>query len=84
MQAIQHRNELLERRHAEQDISNLWDKLTLAQKFAASSLLQFGYHLKYLRNSQQGTTAILLCETNIATISSAGEIDTSPNINIRQ
>jgi len=83
MQALSRRDELLERRHTAQDISLLWDKLTLAQKFAASSLLQFGYHLTFLRNSRNGSLAILLCENNIATITSDGEIDTSPDIKIR-
>lgn len=83
MQALSQREELLERRHVTPDPSLLWDKLTLAQKFAASSLIQFGYDLAFLRNSNTGSVAVLLCDGNAATITGDGEIDTSPNIKIR-
>ena len=83
MQALSDREVLLERRHSDQDQSTLWEQLTLAQKFAASSLTQFGYDLAYIRNSQAGSLAILLCDGNKATITSDGEIDTAPHINIR-
>jgi len=84
MQATVQRETLLERR-AQNDIAagTLWEKLSLAQKFAASSLTQFGYDLTYIRNSSVGNIAILLCNDNTATISTEGEIDTSPNIVIR-
>jgi len=84
MQATVQRETLLERR-AQNDIAagTLWEKLSLAQKFAASSLTQFGYDLTYIRNSSVGNIAILLCNDNTATISTEGEIDTSPNIIIR-
>jgi hypothetical protein len=84
MQATAQRETLLERR-VQSDIvkDTLWDKLSLAQKFAASSLTQFGYDLIYIRNSSTGNLAILLCNGNAATISTEGEIDTSPNITIR-
>lgn len=77
------REALLERRHYVPEHSSLWDKLTLAQKFAASSLTQFGYDLAFIRSSNTGSMAILLCDGNKATISDDGEIDTSPNITIR-
>lgn len=83
MQAILEREALLERRVSAEDQSTLWDKLSLAQKFAASSLTQFGYDLAYVREQQGGSTAILLCDNNTATISSDGEINTAPAIHIR-
>ncbi|MBL4941543.1 MAG: hypothetical protein JKY81_07760 [Colwellia sp.] len=85
MQATVHQREaLLERRqHDNIATDTLWNKLSLAQKFAASSLAQFGYDLTYIRNSHTGNLAILLCNDNAATISTEGEIDTSPNIVIR-
>lgn len=84
MQAIALRETLLERRQQDNVAMNsLWNKLSLAQKFAASSLTQFGYDLTYIRNSHSGSLAILLCNGNAATISSEGDIDTSPNIVIR-
>jgi len=84
MQATAQREALLERR-MQSDFATgaLWEKLSLAQKFAASSLTQFGYDLTYIRNSNIGNLAILLCNGNAATISTEGEIDTSPDIVIR-
>jgi len=84
MQAAVQRETLLERRQQNNFASDtLWSKLSLAQKFAASSLTQFGYDLTYIRNSNAGNLAILLCNDNAATISSEGEINTSPDIVIR-
>lgn len=83
MQAALEREVLLERRHYHPEHSVLWDKLSLAQKFAASSLTQFGYDLAFIRNSSMGSLAVLLCDGNVATISDEGEIDTSPAITIR-
>jgi len=83
MQAILEREALLERRENAPDQSTLWDKLSLAQKFAASSLTQFGYDLAYVREQQGGSTAVLLCDNNTATISSDGEINTAPAIQVR-
>lgn len=83
MQAVSEREVLLERRHYCPEQASLWDKLSLAQKFAASSLTQFGYDLAFIRNSNKGNLAILLCDGNSATISDDGEIDTSPSITIR-
>ena len=83
MQAVLEREILLERRQYTAEQSNLWDKLSLAQKFATSSLTQFGYDLAFIRNNKSGNLAVLVCDSNAATISDDGEIDTSPNIIIR-
>ncbi len=83
MQALANREVLLERRQATSQQSTLWEKLSLAQKFAASSLTQFGYDLAFIRNSNAGSLAILMCNGNAATISTEGEIDTAPDIIIR-
>lgn len=83
MQATAEREVLLERRNYTPEQSSLWDKLTLAQKFAASSLSQFGYELAFIRSGQVGNVAIMLCDGNAATIVDDGEIDTCPNIHIR-
>ncbi len=84
MLAISTQEVPVERRQYSPELSVLWDKLTLAQKFAASSLNQFGYDLAFVRNSEIGCMAILLSNQNsIATVMSDGDINTSPNINIR-
>jgi len=83
VQAVLEREILLERRQYTSEQSNMWDKLSLAQKFAASSLTQFGYDLAFIRNYKSGNLAILLCGSKAATISNDGEINTSPNIIVR-
>jgi hypothetical protein len=83
VQALVEREILLERRQAQSEPESLWDNLSLAQKFAASSLTQFGYDLAYIRSSQQGNVAILLRDGVVATIADDGEIDTSPTIKVR-
>jgi len=83
MHAMLERETLLERRQQALASETLWNKLSLAQKFAASSLTQFGYDLSFIRHSGTGSLAILLCNGNAATISSEGEIDTSPELVIR-
>lgn len=83
MRAVLEREVLLERRQYTPEQAILWDKLSLAQKFATSSLMQFGYDLVFIRGSKSGKIAVLLCDSNPATISDDGEINTSPNITIR-
>ncbi|WP_085300121.1 hypothetical protein [Cognaticolwellia mytili] len=83
MPAVLEREVLLERRQYISEQSNLWDKLSLAQKFASSSLTQFGYDLAFIRSSKLGNIAVLQCDNNAATITKDGEINTSPNISIR-
>lgn len=85
MLAVNERETLLERRQLNDITADiLWTKLSLAQKFAASSLTQFGYELTYIRNNSNGSLAILLCNGNAATITREGDIDTSPSIIIRR
>ncbi|WP_440873726.1 hypothetical protein [Thalassotalea sp. PLHSN55] len=72
-----------ERRHYTPDQSALWDKLSITQKFSATSLNQFGYELAYVRTTNNGKLAIMLCNNNVATVDDDGEIDTAANIVIR-
>lgn len=61
-----------------------WDLLSLAQKFSANSLFQYGYQLAFIRNTNHGKLAVLIRENNtIASISEDGELDTHPNITLR-
>ena len=65
------------------DYDDLWEELTLAQKFSASSLTQFGYKLNFIRDFDDSHIAVLTCNDNVAVISRVGEIETHPNIEIR-
>jgi len=83
MEALADREVLLERRQFTQEQASLWDRLSLAQKFAASSMTQFGYDLSFIRNSNSGSLAILQCDGKTATINDEGEVNSTPNIVIR-
>ena len=74
---------MLERRREAPEQSVWWDKLSLAQKFSASSLGKFGYEITFVRNDNGHSLAVLQCRGGVAVISEEGDIDTSPNIAIR-
>jgi len=76
---------MLERRKEAPEQSIWWNKLSLAQKFSASSLGKFGYELAFVRIDEGcgDSLAVLQCSGGVAVISEDGDIDTSPNITIR-
>ena len=74
---------ILDRRTEAPEQSVWWNKLSLAQKFSASSLGQFGYELSFVRIEQGRSLAVLQCNSGVAIISEDGEINTSPNIELR-
>jgi hypothetical protein len=74
---------MLERRQVSPEQSIWWNKLSLAQKFSASSLGKFGYELSFVRNEQGRRVAILTCSSGVAVVTDDGEINTSPDIKIR-
>ncbi|MBU2923228.1 hypothetical protein Q4506_07525 [Colwellia sp. 4_MG-2023] len=74
---------ILERRERSSEKSMLWDRLSLAQKFSASSLGKFGYELSFIRKEKDHSIAVLTCNSGIAIITEDGEIDTSPDITLR-
>ncbi len=76
-------NSMLERRHRAPEQSVWWSKLSLAQKFSASSLGKFGYELSFVRSDQGHNLAVLTCGKGIAIITEDGNINTSPNVNVR-
>lgn len=74
---------MLERRKEAPEQSVWWKKLSLAQKFSASSLGKFGYELTFVRKEEKSTIAVLQCSGGVAVISDDGDIDTSPDIVLR-
>lgn len=83
MQAVLKKELLTERRKAVISHDDLWEQLSLAQKFAASSLIQFGYFLVCIRTSNSGNIAILNCGNNTTSISEDGVIHTDNNLKVR-
>ena len=74
---------IIERRQEPPEQSLWWSKLSLAQKFSASSLGKFGYELCFVRNEKGSGIAILTCNGGIAIITEDGDINTCPEINLR-
>lgn len=74
---------IIDRRQESPEQSVWWTKLSLAQKFSASSLGKFGYELCFVRNEQGHSLAVLTCNSGVAVITEDGDINTSPHINIR-
>jgi len=72
-----------ERRREAPEQSVWWNKLSLAQKFSASSLGKFGYELTFVRLDDGQSLAVLQCSGGVAVISEDGDIDTAPKITIR-
>lgn len=75
--------QMVERRSEPPEQSVWWSKLSLAQKFSASSLGKFGYELCFIRSENGQNVAVLICNGGVAVISEDGEINTSPDIVIR-
>ena len=74
---------MLERRKEAPEQSVWWNKLSLAQKFSASSLGKFGYEISFVRNENGHSLAVLQCSGGVAVICEDGDINTSPKIAIR-
>jgi hypothetical protein len=87
MESKPFRDTLIERRDlcVGGDANSDWQKLTLAQRFSATSLTKYGYELLFVRNSCVGSTAVMVLQNGTpATISEDGDINTTPDIYIRQ
>jgi hypothetical protein len=74
---------LLDRRENTPEYSVLWKELSLAQKFSASSLGKFGYELAFVRNEKGRNLAVLTCESGVVVITEDGDINTCPDIRMR-
>jgi hypothetical protein len=74
---------LVDRRSEPPEQSIWWAKLSLAQKFSASSLGKFGYELCFIRNDNGNSVAVLICNGGVAVITEDGDINTSPDIVVR-
>jgi hypothetical protein len=72
------KKDLLERRKEAPEQSIWWSKLSLAQKFSASSLGKFGYELDFVRNDNGHSLAVFSCNGGVAVVSEDGDINSSP------
>jgi hypothetical protein len=78
------KSSMIDRRKESPEASACWDKLSLAQKFSASSLGKFGYELICIRNIEHENVAILKCNGGVATISEEGEINVCAQLSLRE
>jgi len=72
-----------DRRQYSCEDNELWDRLNLSQKFSVRQLSQFGYKLEFIRYYDTGSLAVLMSDSGLATIDCHGEVDTSPDIQLR-
>lgn len=72
-----------ERRHQPLNSQSLWAELNAAQKIAASSLSKYGFDISFIRLNQSENIVGMLLNGKPATINDDGEIDTDPDICIR-
>ena len=82
MSTNNHRDSLIERRQQNID-EDLWQQLTLSQRFSASSLTNFGYQLTFIRSCESGSLAVLVKDGYCTTIADNGDISTNPILHIR-
>lgn len=83
MQVSDNITEIHERRNYKPERSALWDRLSMSQKFSASSLIQFGYELTCIRRTEEENLALLVCGENVATVNVEGEINTTSKVMVR-
>lgn len=60
-----------------------WHAMTAEQQLAFYRLQGYGYRLLFVRNLLSGPLAIIAQHAQLATISSAGELDLQPYIRLR-
>lgn len=77
------KDKLMDKRVETLDQSVWWLQLSLAQKFSANTLGQFGCQLQFIRKEKGRSLAVLTCNTDIATVNEDGEINSTPNITLR-
>lgn len=65
------------------DPNQWWEHLSMAQKFSANSLFQYGYQLQFIRQTDEGKLAVLICDDDIITLNEEGDIDNDPDIILR-
>jgi hypothetical protein len=81
--ALPQNKHIIERRVEPPEQSVWWTRLSLAQKFSASSLGKFGYELLFIRHEHGRSFAVLANGSGIAVITEDGDINTTPNIVLR-
>lgn len=71
------------RKNVEHKIQELLNELTLAQKLSLNDVGQFGYQLAFIRNMPEGKTAIVTLDKSIISIAEDGELNSKPDIKLR-
>ena len=72
------------RRHLSLKRQVLWPNLNDNQKMSANSLSNYGFELSFIRNHANESLVGMILDGKTATINNDGDIDTSPDINIRK
>ncbi|RZQ55876.1 hypothetical protein CWI82_00740 [Pseudidiomarina tainanensis] len=75
--------EEFERRRIALNQSEWWDRLSMDQKFGVYQLQKFGFDLAFIRNTEDGPTAVVRRGSEFATVNHEGDVDLSPDIVLR-
>ncbi|GIU19064.1 hypothetical protein [Shewanella colwelliana] len=73
-----------ERRIAQANVEQHWDRLTTPQRFAFYTLAKLGYQLLFVRSSPHSRTAVAKQDDKLVTIDDEGDIDFNPDVVLRE
>jgi len=77
-------HQIHERRQKHSERTVCYERLSLAQKFSAAQLTQFGFQLQFIREGPSGAYAVFICGSNSVTVNNSGEINSEANVSFRE
>ena len=77
-------HQIHERRQNKPDSVICYERLSLAQKFSASQLTQFGFKLQFIREENSESYAVFICGAQTITVDNSGEISTELDLVFRK
>lgn len=72
-----------ERRQVKLNTHQWWERLSMEQKFGVYQLQKFGYELAFIRNTESGPIAVAKRGEELATVDHEGDINLSPELQLR-
>jgi len=76
-------HQIHDRRQSQVDSIVFYERLSLAQKFSASQLTQFGFQLQFIRSENSTSFAIFMRGSEVISVDNSGEISTESEIILR-
>ncbi len=72
-----------ERRKLEAKLQALLRELSLAQECSLHDLQNYGYELAFVRKADCGNLAVIKLDNSVMTIDESGEVNSEPDIKLR-